>query len=297
MADAYLLSEEDRNKLRKLMGEHGASGIVHQPQEKIQSAPDVYIAKVKTDPGSIPALTPKGDDDYDHPGMAMCDIYQVTYNSSLSKYDLVPISGLRFPVFNLTKGDIGDDWLLVIKDKSGRWVASAGGAVATSWFQLLTDNDLESYLAYGNPGVFSTETGFLYDEHWDDTPPNNPEWTVLLVDGTGNTPCWRGDWVQAVPIDYTLPAPYDEYQIMMITHRASSQLKFYGQLGQYDLLHNSSATASLIINGVVKTKTVYDMLLLPGQYLPKYTEIVATYFPDLRKFYVNNAPCDTAACT
>jgi hypothetical protein len=124
MPDAYLLSDSDLQKLRKLLGEHGMSKVQHQPLSPLPGSPEVYVAKVKDNPGSIPALKLKDTDDYDHPGCAMCDVYQIMPSSSSEDWDLVPISGLGFPVYNLTTIDIGDDWLLVVRDKSGRWIAA-----------------------------------------------------------------------------------------------------------------------------------------------------------------------------
>jgi len=177
-------------------------------------------------------------------------------------------------------------------EQRSAFVAAAVAVTVTSWYQLIGDNDSEIYTVKANPGVFSTDTGFLYDEHWDDVVPDNPSWTVLLIDGTGLTPCWKGDWVQAEAIDYTLPNPYDEYQLMMITSRASAQLQFWGLLGGSPLAHLGSISAFLYINGRWVVKTVYDGgLLISGQSLPEYTTIIATYFPGTRRFYVTNAPC------
>jgi hypothetical protein len=125
MADGYLLSEYDRQVLQKLLDDHGMSRIQHTPQEAILGAPEVYVAKVQASPGSIPALVKAGSgESYDHPGYASCDIYQILPGVESENWDLTPISGLSFPVFNLSTSEIADDWILVIRSKSGHWIAS-----------------------------------------------------------------------------------------------------------------------------------------------------------------------------
>jgi hypothetical protein len=125
MANGYLLSEYDRQVLQRLLDDHGMSRIQHTPQEAILGAPEVYVAKVQTSPGSIPALVKAGaGESYDHPGYASCDIYQILPGVESENWDLTPISGLSYPVFNLSTSEIADDWILVIRSKSGHWIAS-----------------------------------------------------------------------------------------------------------------------------------------------------------------------------
>jgi hypothetical protein len=125
MADGYLLSEYDRQVLQKLLDDHGMSKIQHTPQEAVLGAPEVYVAKVQASPGSIPALVKAGSgENYDHPGYASCDIYQILPGVESENWDLTPISGLSYPVFNLSTSEISDDWILVIRSKSGYWIAS-----------------------------------------------------------------------------------------------------------------------------------------------------------------------------
>jgi len=125
MADGYLLSEADRQKLQQLINDRGTTRIQHIAQDTILGAPEVYIAKVQSDPGSIPALVKAGEgESYDHPGYASCDIYQIHPGIESANWDLTPISKLSFPVFNLSTSEITDDWILVIRSKSGYWIAS-----------------------------------------------------------------------------------------------------------------------------------------------------------------------------
>jgi hypothetical protein len=125
MADGYLLSEGDRQRLQKLIDDHGMTRIQHVAQDAVLGAPEVYIAKVQSTPGSIPALTEAGEgESYAHPGYAPCDIYQILPGVESANWDLTPISKLSFPVFNLSTSEITDDWILVIRSKSGHWIAS-----------------------------------------------------------------------------------------------------------------------------------------------------------------------------
>jgi len=136
MADGYLLSEGDRQRLQKLIDDHGMTRIQHVAQDAVLGAPEVYIAKVQSTPGSIPALTEAGEgESYAHPGYAPCDIYQILPGVESANWDLTPISKLSFPVFNLSTSEITDDWILVIRSKSGHWIASTS---STAGFDRIT---------------------------------------------------------------------------------------------------------------------------------------------------------------
>lgn len=127
MADMFLLSDADRLKLQKLMSEHNISRVTHQPPDPLSQAPEVYIAKVQDDPGSIPALEAAGEgESYDHPGVANCDIYQVYPGTSSGEWDLVPISNFSQPVYNIYSSTFDDEWIIVVKAKSGHWLVTSG---------------------------------------------------------------------------------------------------------------------------------------------------------------------------
>jgi hypothetical protein len=128
MADMFLLSDGDRLKLQKMLSEHNTSRVTHQPPDPLSQAPEVYIAKVQTDPGSIPALEAAGEgESYDHPGVANCDIYQVYPSASPGEWDLVPISNFTQPVYNIYSSTFPDEWIIVVKAKSGHWLVTGGG--------------------------------------------------------------------------------------------------------------------------------------------------------------------------
>lgn len=161
------------------------------------------------------------------------------------------------------------------------------------WYQVLTDMDGdETYLAYANPGYFDSETGFLADPHALDENPINSAWTVLLVDGSGQVPCWAGDWVRAESLPFVVEG-YEDYDVKLVTSRVASQLTFWGELTEA-LAYGSSAGASVLINGVTHSKTVWDGgLMTSGGELPENTIVRVAYDLATRLFYVVGAPCYT----
>jgi hypothetical protein len=192
MAGTYLLSKEDRSKLQKLIKEHDMSRVNHRGQDSTPISPEVYIAKVQDDPGSIPALKPAGADDYDHPGCAVCDIYQIMPSDSSENWDLMPISNFSQPVYNLSSSGIGKDWLLVIRDKAGRWIACVGGGGikhcnATLSAALNSNDDT------GTVDGLEMLDGSNFDESHPDYSSGADELTVWNGDfqwkGDDNAPC------------------------------------------------------------------------------------------------------------
>lgn len=137
MAKAYLLTEADRNEIRKLIAEErrrygGTAQRPHLEGEDYQT-PEVYVAKTPED--GIPAATFDGVDFY--PGYADCEIYRVLLDDG-EPY-LSPLSNLSKRVHNLAleeagtgageSGAVGGDvWLTVLRDKFGSWfIAGSGG--------------------------------------------------------------------------------------------------------------------------------------------------------------------------
>jgi hypothetical protein len=304
MADAYLLSEEDRSKLQKLMGEHGMSVVRHQPPPPIGGSPEVYVAKVQDDPdtgdpGSIPALIQAGNDDYDHPGCAVCNIYQIMPSDSSEDWDLVPISSFSFPVYNVSANGVGSDWLLVIRSKSGHWLAVTGGSSSAPYILIedLDGTEAHPYYAKANPGTVNPSTGLLYDEHVvqeTGLPIDDPAWTAVLVDPTsGQIPCWMGDWVEASPIQTDLEEEdFDGYSFAKIVSKQSSQMDFFGVLGNDPLTYNGGVSATIYLQARAAAKTVFDFsMLVEGQVLLGSTPIRVTFMPYTRCFAVTQAPC------
>jgi hypothetical protein len=142
MTDYYMLSNEDRNLIKQRLG----SRLPVDPSDSSRYSSEVYIAKVPS--GGIPALVPAAGTaagEYDKPGFEVCDVYQVSYADSGTEFELTPISGLSYPVLNLQESEIAEGWILVVKEKGGKWVAcvSGGDPNPDHWGVLQSD------LAYG----------------------------------------------------------------------------------------------------------------------------------------------------
>lgn len=78
-------------------------------------APEVYVAKPQGQ--GIPGIT-RGSPD--RPGVAKCDVYQIKQATET----LVPI-GLNRWVYNLSDQMIVQDWIIVVRDKFGRWLCAS----------------------------------------------------------------------------------------------------------------------------------------------------------------------------
>lgn len=92
-------------------------------------ANDIYIAIPRTEDGIPPLIhlgTGTGTDafnDGDTPGSAECDIYQIIDVDGTDT--LVQASGeLGDIVYNLSEEQIEQGWILIYRDKFGRWIAS-----------------------------------------------------------------------------------------------------------------------------------------------------------------------------
>jgi len=80
--------------------------------------PEVYLAKPQ-DSGGIPGLA-----NDDEPGSATCDIYKLDDSDPPA---LVAVTGLERTVYNLSQSDIGQDWIVVVRTKFGKWFALLSG--------------------------------------------------------------------------------------------------------------------------------------------------------------------------
>lgn len=138
MADAYVLSQSDverlREVVRQVLGERMSNPVVSRRQDR-SAAPEVYVARTPT--GGIAALqsdvgTGTGDPSLDQPGSAECEIYQIVpAEASGDSPSMMPVDGLTQTVYNLSGSDVaGNAWVLVFREKFGSWVAapvSTGG--------------------------------------------------------------------------------------------------------------------------------------------------------------------------
>ena len=108
-------------------------------------APEVFIAKPQTS-GGIPRLLPAGTGTgtdqfgttesgsaYDEPGKAECDIYKILTDSVSGDPELHQMTPFKQVVYNLSSTDLNQEWILIIRTKSGKWIASpTGGNGATT---------------------------------------------------------------------------------------------------------------------------------------------------------------------
>lgn len=134
--DIYGLTKADVDFLKELKRAYGG-GRQNPPSSRLgydifddsPQAPEVYIALVPS--GGIPAN--EGDPELlpgtgteldlnqgDTPGSATCQIYRiiggVLYSCDFSKV-----------VYNLSASAIDEQWITVIRDKFGNWIAQTGG--------------------------------------------------------------------------------------------------------------------------------------------------------------------------
>jgi hypothetical protein len=119
--DLFGLTDDDRKKVQRAVD---AVRPLGGPTGMLGGSPDIYVAKAPE--GGIAALVPKGADDYDHPGFAVCQIYQIMpSNASGESWDLQPMSGMDVPVFNLSGIPIDEDcWMVVVRSKEGMWLCA-----------------------------------------------------------------------------------------------------------------------------------------------------------------------------
>ncbi len=150
MPPAFFLSENDHKLVQELLSAYHSGDIsfrspkARRREYDYTSSPDVYIAKPPE--GGIPALV-SGTPDV--AGKAECDIYQINDNDELVQ---APSSFSR-EVYNLSPNIIETDWIIVRRDKYGRWIVANRGDIL---FGKL-DGDLNE----GSSAVMSI---------WDDDP-------------------------------------------------------------------------------------------------------------------------------
>ena len=129
MPTSYTLTEAELGLLQKLLDDSRRRTVNSQSRyqqgQQIRFSPDVYVALVPD--SGIPGLLAT------YPGKATCDIYYLTDLSSDER--LVPYETTKV-VFNLSHNPVpGCSWILVIRDKAGRWWASG------NYFETTTDCD------------------------------------------------------------------------------------------------------------------------------------------------------------
>ena len=132
MATGFYLSEEKMKLLNDLLDERNPrwtrKTTRHSQPKQIFTSPEVFLCQapdIDEEDNGIDGLTPAGDDDYDHPGVANCTVCQIIPSISEDEdYDLVPIEDGVKQVFNYSETPIAKaEFFLALKDKFGNWVA------------------------------------------------------------------------------------------------------------------------------------------------------------------------------
>jgi len=142
MENGYALSKQDVETLREVVRivrsnpqllKNRSSSISTARDVEDHQAPEVYIAYPQESSG-IPELAHVGSVSgsgttmvapRDMPGKARCDIFKITRDDQGNPV-LVPIQK-SVTVYNLTTSQLDQDWLVVVRDKSGNWLATTGG--------------------------------------------------------------------------------------------------------------------------------------------------------------------------
>jgi hypothetical protein len=151
----YYLSDADVALLQRVINDHKGKREAPPRQGTLDQnwsagedhqAPEVYVAKPQTNQG-IPKLLPTDGSEtgtstlvsgslYDEPGQARCDIFKIIYNDTTGDPELHPISGLSKMVYNLQGFSLTQDWMTVLRTKSGKWVVATASAGRTEWAKL-----------------------------------------------------------------------------------------------------------------------------------------------------------------
>lgn len=124
------LVESNRNLLQSPITRPTANGQYLDGDDSM--APEVYIALPPADgiPGLDSVATGTGSDnpptEGDRPGHASCNLYRIIDG------ELKLMSGISRTVYNLSESTIPQDWILVQRDKAGKWIAVVGGSSGTA---------------------------------------------------------------------------------------------------------------------------------------------------------------------
>jgi len=154
MSDGVILSPEMARLVRETVDEYLERARSPRHMETVtelarvpitHQAPEVYVAYPCTSAG-IPAR--EDGDPYtgeaDQPGQALCDIYKIKVSELGYGYtniaELIEVEGLRKRVYNITTSVLAQDYLIVHRDKFGRWLAGvgAGGGHSVISFEVIS---------------------------------------------------------------------------------------------------------------------------------------------------------------
>lgn len=146
MANLNFLTDSDLAVIRSLVEQSRSmvQNTTNRPavEELDYPSTDCYVAKaVDGIPGLLKELNPAGTgtaagNQGDMPGEADCDIYHMIDVSGVPT--LIDMD-FQKTVYNLSDDDVAaGEWVVVVKDKSGRWLAvQPAGATETKWVKVL----------------------------------------------------------------------------------------------------------------------------------------------------------------
>ena len=128
MADYFVLSEDDRNLLKAFLDQQ-RNNPLNPRYENInvppQMSPEVYLALNPEGNAAIPACSASDD-----PGSAVC---QICFMDPANSYIITPLehpdtTAVTRTVFNPYRMPVfGEPFILITRDKFGRWMAERPG--------------------------------------------------------------------------------------------------------------------------------------------------------------------------
>jgi hypothetical protein len=157
---SYVLSEEDRAKLKDLWSQYQGEAappnrdVSNFPENEEQPAPEFYAAKANTGIPGLVANVPGYSDD--------CTVYQLAGSDPTSP-TLLPVAGAELGrrVYNLGGAVAAGAWVEVARDKYGKWWVVRGGG-DSSFLALLVDKCY--YYGQTGHGTGTILEGCLEDE-------------------------------------------------------------------------------------------------------------------------------------
>jgi len=205
----------------------------------------------------------------------------------------------------LTK-TLGDEFII------SSFVPSAN-AKSSAYYLLLSDLDEATVMGFANLTEWNTSTYCWENKHSDESgvPIIDPAWTVVVVDSTRSVGAWTHDFISCQPLTETIEHAYynsegtlvnGTFAMVEVVNRLSNQTKYVAYLppltgiGQGGSL-TVDGGAFILINGLQKSRTLYDMGLIPANSAivsptPDGMYVEVSYLADVRKWCVTGAPCD-----
>jgi hypothetical protein len=192
-------------------------------------------------------------------------------------------------------GDVGSRVAARWNRQSGRWevVSASTAAPSASVYQIIFgDLDYSAYtieskkVCYANPCTFNESTWV-----WEDLEDGVlGEYSVIAIPGSTQFAAWLGDLIECESASITLPDPYDAYSAVRATRRISQQMTFQAVLNSV-LNPGSYVGATVLINGLSKSKIVYASGSLITQLIPQNVHIDVVYRTDVHQFIQTIGEC------